>query len=152
MNDGLAPSFIAHIICPSNASRNKLSSRGIIVNFAETLERMTDRVDGCAAVVLLGLDGIPIERAVIDIDPALDIELIATEFSTLVRRGQRTADDTALGDLNELVLATDRMTFVIRPITSEYFLLLALNPGANVGRARFELRKAQLEMEAEFTI
>jgi len=122
------------------------------VNFAETLERMTDRVDGCAAVVLLGLDGIPIERAVIDIDPALDIELIATEFSTLVRRGQRTADDTALGDLNELVLATDRMTFVIRPITSEYFLLLALNPGANVGRARFELRKAQLEMEAEFTI
>ena len=122
------------------------------MNFAETLERMTDRVDGCAAVVLLGLDGIPIERAVIDIDPALDIELIATEFSTLVRRGQRTADDTALGDLNELVLATDRMTFVIRPITSEYFLLLALNPGANVGRARFELRKAQLEMEAEFTI
>jgi predicted regulator of Ras-like GTPase activity (Roadblock/LC7/MglB family) len=113
---------------------------------------MTRRIEGCAAVVLLGLDGIPIERRTFDIDPSLDIELVATEFATLVRRGQSTAADTALGDLNEIVLATDRMSFVIRPITSEYFVVLALNPGANMGRARFELRKAQLEMETEFAI
>jgi hypothetical protein len=30
--------------------------------------------------------------------------------------------------------------------------MLALNPGGNVGRARFELRKAQLAMETEFAI
>jgi hypothetical protein len=40
----------------------------------------------------------------------------------------------------------------LRPITSEYFLLLALNPGGNTGRARFELRKAQLAMEIEFAM
>jgi predicted regulator of Ras-like GTPase activity (Roadblock/LC7/MglB family) len=122
------------------------------VSFTDTLDTMTRRIEGCAAVVLLGLDGIPIERRTFDIDPSLDIELVATEFATLVRRGQSTAADTALGDLNEIVLATDRMSFVIRPITSEYFVVLALNPGANMGRARFELRKAQLEMETEFAI
>jgi predicted regulator of Ras-like GTPase activity (Roadblock/LC7/MglB family) len=122
------------------------------LSFTETLSILTSRLDGCAAAVILGLDGITIERRVIDMDPALDIELIATEFATLVRRGQRTAGDTALGDLNEILLATDRIHFLIRPITTEYFLLLALNPGANVGRARFELRKAQLAMEAEFSI
>jgi predicted regulator of Ras-like GTPase activity (Roadblock/LC7/MglB family) len=111
-----------------------------------------ERIDGCAALVVLGLDGIPIERRVLDMDPSLDIDLIATEFATLVRRGQHTASDTALGDMNEIVLATDRITFIIRPITTEYFVLLALNPGANIGRARFELRKAQIEMEAEFAI
>jgi predicted regulator of Ras-like GTPase activity (Roadblock/LC7/MglB family) len=113
---------------------------------------MIEQIDGCAAVVLLGLDGIPIERRIVDLDPALDLELVATEFATLVRKGQHTAADTALGDLNEMVLSTDRATFLLRPITSEYFVMLALNPGANLGRARFELRKAQLAMESEFSI
>jgi predicted regulator of Ras-like GTPase activity (Roadblock/LC7/MglB family) len=122
------------------------------MGFIDTLTNITDRIEGCAAVVILGIDGIPIERQVRDIDPALDIDLIATEFTTLVRRSMRTASDTGLGDLREMVFVTDLMTFVLRPITSEYFLLLALNPGGNVGRARFELRKAQLAMETEFAI
>jgi predicted regulator of Ras-like GTPase activity (Roadblock/LC7/MglB family) len=123
-----------------------------MMGFIDTLTNITDRIEGCAAVVILGIDGIPIERRVRDIDPALDIDLIATEFTTLVRRSMRTASDTGLGDLREMVFVTDLMTFVLRPITSEYFLLLALNPGGNVGRARFELRKAQLGMETEFAI
>ncbi|HVG22020.1 MAG TPA: hypothetical protein VNI02_23500 [Blastocatellia bacterium] len=122
------------------------------MGFIDTLTHITDRIEGCAAVVILGIDGIPIERQVRDIDPALDIDLIATEFTTLVRRSMRTAADTGLGDLREMVFVTDLMTFVLRPITSEYFLLLALNPGGNIGRARFELRKAQLDMETEFAI
>jgi len=122
------------------------------MGFADTLTEITDRIEGCAAAIILGIDGIPIERQVRDIDPAIDIDLVATEFTTLVRRNMRTASDTELGDMREMVFVTDLLTLVLRPITSEYFLLLALNPGGNVGRARFELRKAQLEMEAEFAI
>lgn len=122
------------------------------MGFTDTLTKIVERIEGCAAVVILGIDGIPIERQVRDIDPSLDIDLIATEFTTLVRRSIRTASDTGLGDLREMVIVTDLMTFVLRPITSEYFLFLALNPGGNVGRARFELRKAQLAMETEFAI
>ena len=122
------------------------------MGFTDTLAKITERIEGCAAVVILGIDGIPIERQVGETDPSLDIDLIATEFTTLVRRSMRTASDTGLGDLREMVIVTDLMTFVLRPITSEYFLFLALNPGGNVGRARFELRKAQLAMETEFAI
>jgi predicted regulator of Ras-like GTPase activity (Roadblock/LC7/MglB family) len=122
------------------------------MGFTDTLTKITERIEGCAAVVILGIDGIPIERHVRDMDPSLDIDLIATEFTTLVRRSLRTASDTGLGDLREMVIVTDLLTFVLRPITSEYFLFLALNPGGNVGRARFELRKAQLAMENEFAI
>jgi predicted regulator of Ras-like GTPase activity (Roadblock/LC7/MglB family) len=104
------------------------------------------------AAVILGIDGIPIDRYVDGLDPDLDIELMATELTTLLRRSMRTASDTALGELHELVLAADRMTFLLRPITSDYFLLLALVPGGNVGRARYELRKAQMVLMAEFAI
>lgn len=122
------------------------------MGFLNTLTNVIDRIEGCSAVVILGIDGIPIERQVRDLDPALDIDLIATEFTTLVRRSMRTASDTELGEMREMILVTDLMTFLLRPITTDYFLLLALNPGGNVGRARYELRKAQLSMESEFAI
>jgi predicted regulator of Ras-like GTPase activity (Roadblock/LC7/MglB family) len=123
-----------------------------MLGFTETLTGIANRIEGCAAVVILGIDGIPIERHVHDLDSALDIETVATEFTTLVRRSMRTASDSELGEMREMVFATDTMSFLLRPITSEYFLLLALNQGGNVGRARFELRKAQLAMESEFAV
>lgn len=122
------------------------------MGFTDALSRIANRIEGCAAVVILGIDGIAIERHVQDLDPAFDIDVVATEFTTLVSRGMRTASDTDLGELNEIVLAADKLTLLLRPITSEYFLFLALNAGASLGRARFELRKAQLAMEVEFAI
>jgi predicted regulator of Ras-like GTPase activity (Roadblock/LC7/MglB family) len=122
------------------------------MGFAETLNYITERVEGCAAAIILGIDGIAIERQIKDVDPLLDIDLIATEFTTLVRRNMRTATDAEMGEVREMVFVTDLLTLVLRPITPEYFLMLALNPGGNVGRARFELRKAQLAMEIEFAI
>jgi predicted regulator of Ras-like GTPase activity (Roadblock/LC7/MglB family) len=122
------------------------------MGFADTLNNITERIEGCAAAIILGIDGIAIERQIKDVDPLLDIELIATEFTTLVRRNMRTAADAEMGEVHEMVFVTDLLTLVLRPITPEYFLMLALNPGGNVGRARFELRKAQLAMETEFAI
>ena len=122
------------------------------MGFADTLNNITERVEGCSAAIILGIDGIAIERQVKQVDPRLDIDLIATEFTTLVRRNMRTAADAEMGEVHEMVFVTDLLTLVLRPITPEYFLMLALNPGGNVGRARYELRKAQLAMESEFAI
>ena len=122
------------------------------MSFGTTLSEMVGRVEGGAVALILGLDGIVIERFVGDIDPELDIDLIATELTTLLRRSIHTATDTGLGDLREMIFNTDLMTFVLRSVTSEYFLLFGVNPGGNIGRARFELRKAQLVLEPEFTI
>lgn len=145
MNDGLSgSSFIIHNL----ATRMREDA----VSFAKSLEKIMDRIEGSAAAAILGVDGIMIERCVRDLDPALDVELVAIEFTNLLRRGMVTASDTELGDLTEMIVATDLVTFLLRPITSEYFLLLALNPGGNVGRARFELRRTQLDLKEEFTI
>jgi predicted regulator of Ras-like GTPase activity (Roadblock/LC7/MglB family) len=122
------------------------------MGFIETLNNIADRIEGCAAVIIFGIDGIPIERQVRQLNPSADIDMVATEFTALVRRAMRTAADTELGEMREMVLVTDDMSFLLRPITTDYFLLMAINPGGNIGRARFELRKAQLSMEAEFAI
>ncbi len=122
------------------------------MSFEETLTGILSRVEGGVAAIILGIDGIPIERRIAQPDRDLDIDLVATEFTTLLRRSMRVAADTCLGELKEMVLVTDLMTYLLRPITPEYFLLLAISPRGNVGRARFELRKAQLSLEEEFAI
>jgi predicted regulator of Ras-like GTPase activity (Roadblock/LC7/MglB family) len=122
------------------------------LTFIESLTDIVNRIEGCAGALILGIDGIAIERYMPDLDPALDLDLVATELTTLLRRSMRVASDTELGEMREMMFNTDRQVFLLRPITADYFLLLALNPGGNVGRARFELRKVQLALEAEFAI
>ncbi|HEX5732879.1 MAG TPA: roadblock/LC7 domain-containing protein [Blastocatellia bacterium] len=122
------------------------------MTFIQSLTDIVDRIEGCAGAVILGIDGIPIERYMPDLDPELDLDLVATELTTLLRHSMRVASDAELGWLREMMFNTDRQTFLLRPITEDYFLLLALNPGGNVGRARFELRKVQLALESEFAI
>lgn len=122
------------------------------MSFSETLGDLSKRIEGAVAAIILGIDGIPIERHISSLEPWLDIEMIATELTTLLRRGMHTASDTALGDLREMVIGTERLTILLRPITQDYFLMLAVLPGGNVGRARYELRKAQLVLEEEFAI
>jgi predicted regulator of Ras-like GTPase activity (Roadblock/LC7/MglB family) len=70
----------------------------------------------------------------------MDIDLVATEFTTLLRRSMRTATDTDLGELQEMVLASDQMTFLARPCI-RVFSVAGAQPGGNVGRARFRLRR-----------
>ena len=122
------------------------------MSFSETLGELSKRIEGAVTAIILGIDGIPIERYTSSLEPGLDIEVIATELTTLLRRGMHTATDTALGDLREMVIGTERLTILLRPITPDYFLMLAVLPGGNVGRARYELRKAHLVLEEEFAI
>jgi len=122
------------------------------LSFSDTLGGLAKRIEGAVAAIILGIDGIPIERYITALEPGLDVEMIATELTTLLRRGMHTATDTALGDLREMVIVTEKLTILLRPITPDYFLMLAVIPGGNVGRARYELRKAQLVLEEEFAI
>jgi hypothetical protein len=50
------------------------------------------------------------------------------------------------------MLILDGVTFIARLFTTEYFLVLALKPEGNLGRGRYEMRKAELELAREFKI
>lgn len=118
--------------------------------FDETLSNIVDRTDGAVGALIMGLDGIPV--ALVDDSGGFDIDVVAAEFTALVRKVLRNAEDVAVGSLHELIVAAEKHVFLIKPITSEYFLVLAMGGAASVGRARFELRKAQLVLEEEFSV
>jgi len=119
-----------------------------MAGFREALQGIAERVPEAEVLMVIGTDGIPVDR--IAPHPVPDIETVAAEHTTLLRASLSSATDTGLGGLKELAIITERMTTLLVAITPEYFLFAALTPGAIVGRARFALRLAGLTLEKEF--
>jgi predicted regulator of Ras-like GTPase activity (Roadblock/LC7/MglB family) len=118
------------------------------VAFAEALSRVSIQVPETRVIMIIGTDGIPIERLVVKPDP--NLETIAAEYTTLLRSSLAAASDTGLGDMKELSIVTETTTTLIVGITREYFLFALLSPEAVIGRARFFLRVAGAKLQAEF--
>lgn len=116
--------------------------------FRDVLRSVAGRVPETEVLMVIGTDGIPIEKLLVRPDP--NMEAVAAELTTLLRATVHAADDTGLGALQELAVTTERMTTMLVAITPEYFLFAALSPGAVLGRARFALRLAGLALVSEF--
>jgi predicted regulator of Ras-like GTPase activity (Roadblock/LC7/MglB family) len=119
-----------------------------MASFAQVLERVAARVPETEALMIIGTDGIPIEKKVVRVDP--NLEAVAAELTTLLRASLSAATDTGLGPLRELALVTERSTTLLVAITSDYYLFASLAKGAMMGRARFALRLAGIALVPEF--
>jgi len=116
--------------------------------FAEVLEGVADRVDGCVGLMIMGVDGIPIEK--LSMDDSFNFELLATEWTALLRNARQTSEEMGTGRLQEWTVKTDAVILLAVAITEDYFLLAAMRSGGNFGRARFALRRATSQLEREF--
>ena len=120
--------------------------------FKEMLETIIERTDGSLGVLIMGTDGIAVEKVLAEAGNDANLDVAAAEFTSLVRGAQRAGSDTGLGDLRELVVAMEKAIVIMRMLTRDYFVVLAISPEGNLGRGRFELRKAELKLSKEFTV
>lgn len=116
--------------------------------FGEALKKIAAQAPEAQLLIIMGTDGIPIEKLVVG--PSSNLEAVAAEYTTLLRASVAAARGTGLGDLRELSLVTDKMTALLVGITRDYFLFAALSPGAVLGRARHAMRVAGMNLEREF--
>lgn len=113
--------------------------------FLERLSAVADRVEGAVAVSLVAADGIPIES--VSSSPNLDLESAAAELVALARSIAQEQRELDAGELRQLTVVGSRSTLLLSRIAGRYWLLAVLAPESSVGRARFELRRAELEFE-----
>jgi len=116
--------------------------------FSDVLKEVSSRVEGSIGFVVMGMDGIPIERLITD--RRHNFDMIATESTTLLRTTQQAAEELGAGPLQELSFATGEFTVLAVAITGEYILLGALSKGSNYGKARFYMKRAAMRLEKEF--
>src|SRR5438045_9003604 len=112
--------------------------------FKEMLETIIDRTEGSLGALIMGTDGIAVEKVLGLAGLEANLDVAAAEFTSLVRSAQRAGVDTGLGGLRELVISLEGAVMVMRLLSKDYFVVMALSCDGNLGRARFELRKAAL--------
>ena len=120
--------------------------------FRELLESILERTAGSVGALIMGTDGIAVERVFGEAGKQANLDVAAAEFTSLVRSAQRSGSDIGLGDLRELVISLDEGIVVMHMLSRDYFVVLALSPDGNLGRGRFELRKAELQLAKEFVV
>ena len=117
------------------------------MSFQACLRDLVDRVPGSQASFLMGVDGIPVETYVPD--TGFDPQQAGAEYATVLAAARRASQSLEAGDVEELAIQTDRGTLLVRLVTPDYFVALALGPGAIRGRGRFHLRLASLKLAPE---
>ncbi len=108
--------------------------------FREILEEVVVSVDGSIAATLMGADGIAVAQHVRD-GQAFDVEGLGAEYSKVVDEVKRASAALNFGDVEEVVVGTPSMDVILRMLTPEYYIAFAVKSNANLGRARYLLRK-----------
>lgn len=116
--------------------------------FQDALKKVVDNVDGGIAGLVMGFDGIPLEQYARD-GHKIDVTTVGMEFSFILTQVKRAAEILQLGDAKEVTIKAEKLTVVMRLLSADYFLALALEPEGNFGKARYLMRVAAPKLQAE---
>src|SRR5262245_16771979 len=114
--------------------------------FREIVEKLRKSVGGIQAVILVGSEGV---RDCVLEDSALNIDLIAGEYETLLRIAHRASEDSGAGNLLENIMVSEKSTMIARRIAPQDYVILLFRSHDQIGRARYELKRAAWEIEPE---
>jgi predicted regulator of Ras-like GTPase activity (Roadblock/LC7/MglB family) len=96
----------------------------------------------------MGVDGIEVDTHVVD-PGDLDLKSLLVEYSGVLRSAKDAAEAHAAGGVAEIAIATDRLLAVVRTVSPEYFMVVALTPDGNFGKARYLLRVTAPKLKSE---
>lgn len=114
--------------------------------FRQRLDDLREAIPGTRLVCLAAADGITVETVG---DDDLDVEVLAAELVSMARGIGSEQRALAVGETERLEIATDRYGVILTRVRNGYYLLLAVEAGKPLGKARFEMRRAALGFEAD---
>ncbi|MCU0239160.1 MAG: hypothetical protein MUC29_06940 [Pyrinomonadaceae bacterium] len=122
--------------------------------FKETLQNVVKRTEGCIGALVMGTDGIAVEKFWLPeaTEKNLDVTVAVAEYTSLMRTARRTNRELEVGNLKELNLVNENGIYLMRLINDDYFVAMVMNPNGNFGRGRYELQLAELLLEQEFVL
>ncbi len=117
------------------------------MNFEDQLKALLEKIDGAAAALLMGFDGIPVaEVKLTELDFALGDVMI--EYSRLLSDAIKISEGNHLGGLSEFVFSTGGYRIVLRVLNANYFVGLVVRSEGNLGKGRYLLRQNSPELAA----
>ena len=123
------------------------------MSFASILQEIVDECGGGLAAALMGSDGIPIEQVEASGEAresvSSEIEVLGVEFGRILDELRKASDSVAGGALEEVSIRLTNFWVLMRTIDDETYLVLAIQPDGNAGKARFLMRRHLLALREE---
>ena len=116
--------------------------------FRESLRRVVEQTEGGVAGLLMGFDGIAVDSYSREPE-RLDIQTVGMEFSYILTQVRKAAEILEVGGVQEVTIRAEQVTIVIRILTANYFMALAVSPGGNLGKGRYLLRVEAPKLQTE---
>lgn len=116
--------------------------------FEDVLKEIVERSDGVQGAVIMGMDGIAIGEHIVD--PACSIQTVGIEYASAIKSIQSASRSLSAGAVQEVFISTQNNIFILRLITDEYFIAVALAPEGNHGKTRYLMRLAVPRLMGEF--
>jgi predicted regulator of Ras-like GTPase activity (Roadblock/LC7/MglB family) len=121
------------------------------MTFKEALAKVVTGTPGARGALIIGTDGIPVEEFSPG-DESVDLPAVAVEFQGVLEEARKVAD--TLGSepsrgLEELVLQTTHDLLVFRALDEEYYLVVAMDRGGLLGKARYLISSLLHEIRQE---
>lgn len=119
------------------------------MSFLAHLEQVVSQVEGALACCVMGLDGIAVETHETPAAASLDLSGAWIEYLAPVKQLKEVAEQLKTGAVQEVCVSSEHVVTLMRMVSPEYFLVLALKPDGNYGRGRYALRIAAPKVKAE---
>lgn len=120
--------------------------------FLPVLQDVVRSVDGALACSVMGFDGIAVESHQVEGAPDLDLQSTLIEYAAVLAQARNAAQLLKTGAVSEVSINSDHVLTIMRLVTQDYFLVLALGSGGNYGKGRYALRIAAPRIRAELEL
>lgn len=117
------------------------------MTFEAILQGIVDECGGGFSAALMGLDGIAVAQVTArsgrDREDPLggDATFAGIEFGRILGDMSKASDALDAGPLRESVISLARVQLVFHTVEDDLFLVLALRPDGNLGKARYLVRR-----------
>ncbi|WP_129631278.1 roadblock/LC7 domain-containing protein [Candidatus Oscillochloris fontis] len=106
----------------------------------EIINEAISTTSGALFAGVISTDGLGVEMVFTESDDHLDLELADLELSNLAAAAAAASERIGSGQLLDLMLETEDVTYLTSAITPGYYALMGVDPDASLGNARFAVR------------
>jgi predicted regulator of Ras-like GTPase activity (Roadblock/LC7/MglB family) len=111
------------------------------MGLTDILYDVIDRTQDAQLAGVIGTDGLSVEMVLLDGDVPHNQDEAEQELSRLIMAASDTAARLGVGGMNDLILETDYLTYLASYVAPGYYIVLGVNAGSSLGRARFAIRQ-----------
>lgn len=117
------------------------------MSFGDILNEALEHVRGAQLAGVISADGLGVD--LVTTDGAADHDTLSLELGDVAAAISGAAQRLSSGQVRDFMLEAEKSTYVASQVIPGYYAVIAIDPQAHLGRARFAAKQIAQRLQAE---